>query len=195
MVQTVLDRFFCFLSRRNFQMRPKVVIAIVFIGLAGIFAMLFLRRPAANPPPVVATPPAVQPDVPKMAAVSNTEPVVTNPVVAIAVTNDDAAARNAYLHEHIDRLARLQANNDPDSLHEILGELTNSEKVIRMAAIQSAIQFDSRDAIPTLTNLAAQTSDPREQKALQDAADFLALPTWTEIHKQDPNAKIIGVTH
>jgi hypothetical protein len=176
-------------------MRLKVVIAIVFIGLAGIFTVLFLKRPAANPPPA----PASQPDVPKMAAASNTEPVVTNPAVAVAPaiagTNEDTSAHDAYLQGRLDRLARLQANDDPASLHEILGELTNSEKVIRMAAIQSAIQFGGRDAIPTLTNLAAQTSDPREQKALQDAADFLALPTWTEIHKQDPNAKIIGIVH
>ena len=180
-------------------MRPKVVIAIVFIGLAGIVAALFLKRPAASPPPAAATEPAVQPDVPKMAAASNTEPVVTNPAVAVAPaiadTNEDTSAHDTYLQEHLDRLSQLQANDDPASLHEILGELTNSEQVIRMAAIQSAIQFGGHDAVPALTNLAAQTSDPREKKALLDAADFLELPSWTEIHKQDPKAKIIGIVH
>jgi hypothetical protein len=180
-------------------MRPKVVVAIVFIGLAGIVAVLFLKRPAANPPPAAAVETAVQPDVPKMAAASNSGPVVTNPAVAVAPaiadTNEDTSAHDAYLQGHLDRLSALQANDDPASLHEILGELTNSEKVIRMAAIQSAIQFGSRDAIPVLTNLAVQTSDPGEKKALLDAADFLTLPSWTEVKKQDPHAKIIGIVH
>jgi hypothetical protein len=182
-------------------MRPKIVIAIVFIGLAGIFAVFFLKRPAANPnpPPVAATETAVQPDVPKIAAASNTETIVTNPVVAaapaIADTNEDTSAHDAYLQGHLDRLTQLEANDDPASLHEILGELTNSEQVIRIAAIQSAIQFGSRDAIPVMTNLAAQTADPREKKALLDAADFLELPSWTEIHKQNPKAKILGIVH
>jgi hypothetical protein len=179
-------------------MRPKIVITIVLIGLAGIFAAFFLKRPAATLP-VAANGPAVQPDVPKMAAISNTETIVKSPAVAVAPvltgTNDDPAARDAYVQTQLDRLTRLQANDDPASLHEILDELTNSEKVIRIAAIQSTIQFGSRDAIPALTNLAAQTADPREKKALLEAADFLELPSWTEIHKQDPHAKIIGIVH
>jgi type IV secretory pathway VirB10-like protein len=182
-------------------MRPKIVIAIVFIGLAGIFAALFLKRPPANPnpSPAPAAETASQPDVPKMAATSNAETIARNPPVAVAPavadTNEDTSAHDAYLQARLDKLTQLQANDDPESLHEILGELTNSEKVIRMAAVQSAIQFGSRDAIPVLTNLAVQTSDPREKKALLDAADFLELPSWTEIHKQNPHAKIIGVVH
>ena len=109
----------------------------MLIGLAGIFAALFLKRPAANPnpPSAPATETVPQPGVPKMAAVSNPEPAATNPAVApapvVAGTNGDTSAHDAYVRAHLDRLTELQANDDPASLHEILGELTNSEKVIR----------------------------------------------------------------
>ena len=67
-------------------------------------------------------------------------------------------------------------NDDPASLSNILADLTNSEKEIRDAAIEAAKQFGSTNAIPTLKAVAANTTDPEEQIALLEAANFLSLP-------------------
>ena len=98
----------------------------------------------------------------------------------VADTNAQAEAHEAMVQAEIDKLTELQANDDADSLHAILADLTNSDKEIRAAAVESTIQFGSRDAIPVLKDLAARTQDPDEKKALLDAADFLALPKMNE---------------
>ena len=68
-------------------------------------------------------------------------------------------------------------NDDPDSLSNILADLTNPEKEIREAAIEAAKQFGSSDAVPALKKAAANTDDIKEKIAFLDAADFLSLPS------------------
>jgi hypothetical protein len=148
------------------------------VGLAGAFCALYLKRPVANPKPSPDT-------VPQMMPVSNTETVANH-----SGTND---ARTAYVKEHLATLSKLQSNDDAESLQTILCDLTNSEKTVRLAAIQATIQFGSRDAIPVLNNVAARTADPAEKTKLLDAAEYLALPTLTEIRQQDPHAKVSHV--
>ena len=188
-------------------MRPPIVIALLLVGLAGFGGILLLKKLITPAPPAtisVAQPPAapaapqefkpVAPQIPHaatnilpMAAVKPAAPV---PPVAVR-TADDPAKNEADIQAHIDRLETLQGNDDAESLQAILSELTNSDKTIRAAAVESTIQFGSRDAIPVLKDLAARTGDPVEKKQLVDAADFLALPTLTEIRAQNPNIKII----
>ena len=95
------------------------------------------------------------------------------------------------MQARIEKLNELEARYDQESLQGILGELTNSNREIRAAAIESTIQFQSRDAIPVLKNLAARTRDSEEKKALLDAAEFLALPTFTEIRSQNAGLNIL----
>jgi HEAT repeat protein len=68
-------------------------------------------------------------------------------------------------------------NNDPQSLSNILGDLTSPEKKIRMAAIEAAKQFESTNAIPVLKAAAATAEDNQEAIAMLEAADWLALPS------------------
>ena len=93
------------------------------------------------------------------------------------------------MQARLDKLRELQSNDDAASLQAILAELANSDKTIRSAAVEATIQFGSRDAIPVLKDFAARTADPAEKKQLLDAADFLKLPTLTEIHAQNAAAK------
>jgi cystathionine beta-lyase family protein involved in aluminum resistance len=72
-------------------------------------------------------------------------------------------------------------DNDSSSLDTILSELTNADPQIRKAALEATIQFASRDAIPKLAEVAAQTDDPQEEIALNDAIEFLKLPSLTEV--------------
>ena len=158
---------------------PPVAVAIV--------------QPSAAP----VAPQEIKPVAPQISqTVTTVNPAVTvNPVATLppaAVSPASDAASNADdIQAHIDKLQELQANDDAASLQAILSELTNSDKTIRAAAVESTIQFGNRDAIPVLKDLAARTGDPGEKKELLDAADFLALPTLTEIHAQNPDAKMI----
>ena len=72
-------------------------------------------------------------------------------------------------------------DNAPASLEIILGELTNRDPEIRQAAVDAAMQFGSRDAIPRLKEAVDRTEDPREKVALLEASNFsscLRLPSF-----------------
>jgi hypothetical protein len=184
-------------------MRPKIVIVVLLVGIAGIAAIFWLKH-AATPvqpaPPVIASQEAA-PAVPPTSITSNATPA--KPVATFANapvektisrpaadTNALAEAHDAMVQAEVDKLTELQANDDAASLHAILADLTNSDKEIRAAAVESTIQFGSRDAIPVLQDLAAHTTAPDEKKNLLDAADFLALPTTSEAREASRQAKM-----
>ena len=62
----------------------------------------------------------------------------------------------------------------------ILSELNNRDPSIREAAVDAAVQFGSRDAIPRLMEAAARTDAPEEKSAILEAIEFLKLPTLPE---------------
>src|SRR5207248_9485002 len=70
------------------------------------------------------------------------------------------------------------------SLDTILAELTNRDPEIRKAALDAAIQFGSRDAIPKLADVASRTDDAHEKAALADAIEFLKLPSLSDVEAQ-----------
>ena len=78
--------------------------------------------------------------------------------------------------EEIDRLQDWSRNNDPQSLSNILADLTSTDKDVREAAIEAAKQFGSTNAIPALKAAAMNSSDTDEQVEMLQAAQFLALP-------------------
>jgi hypothetical protein len=198
-------------------MRAKVVTAILLAGLAGFAGIFFLKRlttpaqppsPAANVQTLASAPPAppdagvvheVAPALPPASAViTNSAPENqiaqgTNIPPVAPATNAPVVDHETYVQSEIDKLQELQANDDPQSLHTILADLTNSDKTIRATAIEATTQFGSRDAIPALKDLAAHTPDPDERQQLQDAADFLALPSVTELREHNPYAKIQSI--
>jgi hypothetical protein len=182
-------------------MRPKIVIMVLLAGLAGCVGIFLLKHLTSPSPSASATIASqnVGPVVPPIT--SNAAPVI--PVVTLANapvvktvsrvaadTNVLAEEHKAYVEAEIDKLNDLEANDDADSLHAILADLTNSDKEIRAAAVESTIQFGSRDAIPVLQDQAAHTDDPNEKKDLLDAADFLALPTLSEAREESRRAKM-----
>ena len=190
-------------------MRPQIVIALLLVGLAGLGGIILLKKLAApapqaaiavaQPPPAVSTaPPEIKPVAPQVSqTVTTVNHAVTVSPVAPAppatVNSAGAAAKNeADIQAHIDKLQELQANDDNASFQAIISELTNADKTIRAAAVEAAIQFGNREAIPVLKELAVRTGDAAEKKELLDAADFLALPTLTEVRAQNPGIKIIS---
>ncbi len=94
--------------------------------------------------------------------------------------NAPEAEHEAYVAKRVAELQDLGMENDSASLDTILSELGNADPSIRQAAIDAAVQFGSREAIPKLTTAAAQAADPKEQSAILDAVEFLKMPTLAE---------------
>ena len=176
----------------SFHMRPNVVIALVLLGAAVVVPWLLLHREnnaptvqqnaaAANPAaPSVAKPEtsvSSRPDVTETAAVNAN--MATNNQLNTVESNQEA-----YVEERVSQLGDLGMDDDPASLNTILSELNNRDPRIRKAAVDAAVQFGSRDAIPRLTDAATQTDDPREKAAILDAIDYLKLPSLTEVMQQ-----------
>ena len=167
-------------------MRPKVVIAILVLGGLLVAGTLWLRPAASEAPPSAPqnTPRQIAEGKPPPAPANTTEsqalpgPQSTTPEAAAQST---PARQEAYVEKRIAELEDLAADDAPASLETIVSELTNRDPRIRKAAREAAIQFGSRDAIPRLLEAAAQTDDPQEKLELQEAADFLKLPTPAEL--------------
>jgi HEAT repeat protein len=81
----------------------------------------------------------------------------------------------------------LAVTYDAASVPSLARYLAHPEAETRAAARDGLVQLGERAAIPFL-QAAAKTAPPDEAKALLEAAEFLALPSWTEVraarHKQ-----------
>lgn len=139
--------------------------ALTFIGIA-----LFLKRPAQ---PAAPAPVAVAPETP-----ATPEPPLTPmpPPPPRPLTAEEQQATN---DAEIDRLQEWSRNDDPQSLSNILADLTSSQKDVRDAAIEATKQFDSTNAIPALKAAAANATDTDEQIAMLEAVKFIELPPLT----------------
>lgn len=101
--------------------------------------------------------------------------------------NSAEEAHAEYVTQRTSELMDLAMNDDSDSLNTILSELTNRDPEVRKAAVQAAVQFGSRDAIPRLSDAALQTEDAQERAEIQQAIEFLKLPSLTEVMEQQKN--------
>lgn len=177
-------------------MRPKVVIPVLLLGglfLISVWLAKAWHRESLRPAPAASSVEAGQP---AGALAENHSAPVPAPEPAVVVAPPAAPSNavpapainpppdEAAVQAEINRLADLQSNDDAASLHEILKDLTNASPAVRHAAIEATIQFGGHDAVPVLKDLAAQTADPEEKSELQEAAEFLSLPTISEVLTQ-----------
>jgi hypothetical protein len=102
----------------------------------------------------------------------------------------DPADHREWIDERREALMNLSWMEDKASLDAILAELWNPDPQIREGALKATVNFSSRDAIPRLEAAALRAEDPAEKKQLEEAAEFLKLPTLTEhLAKQREKAK------
>ena len=174
-------------------MRFKIILPLA-LAAALIPALLFLK-PAATPMPgetaaltAPADPAPTALPVRPIASPATPDPVPTVAAPLPATADAEAEKEAAEIQAKIDRLEDLQSNDDAESLHAILNELADSNRVIRHAAIEATTQFRDRAAIPVLSDLAARTTDPEEKQELLDAVEFLTLPTYTEVMAEKKRA-------
>jgi hypothetical protein len=184
-------------------MRRNVVLILVLLGLAAIGGLVLIQ-----PKQTVSQSPLTPKPASKLALSGTTaasassgeapdlEPA-SQPVMGAAdarSTNDSSldspeARHQAYVDARTAELMDLGMNDDSQSLNAILSELSNRDPEIRKAAVEATVQFGSRDAIPNLTDAAAQTDDPQEKAEIMEAIQFLKLPTLSEAAAQANQAQ------
>jgi hypothetical protein len=164
-------------------MRLKVAIALLLPTLLFLGAVILFKQHAANAakPAEVAPAPAITSVAP--ASVPAPAPAPAPVVVKKTVTPEE---REAAVNAEKGRLFEWEMNDDPQSLSNILGDLTSPEKEVRLAAIEATKQFGSTNAIPALKEAAKNTDDAAEQTALLEAADFLSLTPMSDSSVQLP---------
>ena len=80
-------------------------------------------------------------------------------------------------------LLELALTDDPESLSFLLDELDRVDQEEQQIVLSAVVQFGSRDAVPRLRQLALEASSPDEARRLTEAADYLELPSLTEIRR------------
>jgi HEAT repeats len=168
-------------------MRPKVVLAILLTAVVVVAVVVVVsknsRSPSPVPPtqPVVVTPPAAPAPKP-VVAVAPAPATPTNATTnAVALQGD---AHEAYVEKRSDELMELAMQNSPAAHQKIVDELKNPDKEIRQAALDALEQANDRSVIPQMQQIADQTTDPNDKQAIEDAIDFIKLPSLTEYLQQ-----------
>jgi hypothetical protein len=176
-------------------MRPKFVLALILFAVLVLAAAFYFKQPVSQPQPpsVVETttlPPSAAKSAPATAPDSanfpSPQPIPASVPMAAVVPPMTSEEKQSYIEAETSRLQDLSTQDDPASLSAIVNDLTNSEKEVRLAAIEATKQFGSKDAIPVLQADVASAADTDEKIALLEAADFLALPTLTDAGVQTP---------
>jgi hypothetical protein len=175
-------------------MRPKIVITVVTLGLF-IFGTLFAIRQSADRSTTISEPKPTGSSTAQPAETVAIEKVQPIPNAAAPKTRTQPEAqsateeaRQAYVEKRSAELMDIAMTDERTNLDTILSELSNRDPEIRKAALEAAIQFGSRDAIPKMADAISQTDDPNEKAALADAIEFLKLPSLTEIRAQSAQA-------
>lgn len=170
-------------------MRPKIVALVLFAALcaAGILALISKRPQPETPTPVSE---AAQDATNSTASISNA--VTAAPVASVPAPTNHAE----YVRQRREELMNLAMHNDSASLETILSELQNPDRQIRKAALEATVQFSDRAAIPRLRDLASRTTNEDEKAEIEQAADYLALPSMTEyLAQQKAQAEAAGITN
>jgi hypothetical protein len=175
-------------------MRGKVVLFTVALALLILLPALYFRfAPASTAPVQRDGQSADTPDSPAPAQAAASHPSWAlsarrvDDVPPAEPEDNPAATHEEYVSEHVTILADLSTSNDPVSLKRILSELNNQDAAIRKAALEATVQFGGQDAIPTLRNQLNWTEDLHEKAAIQDAIDFLQLPSADSVMAQPAN--------
>jgi hypothetical protein len=167
--------FFVILNSEN--MRPKFVLGILLLAVGVAIGAVLLKHLLAPAPLITVasvSAPAQTPSAP--APLPPPAPFSAPPPAPL--TADQQEATN---QAEIDLLQEWSRNDDPQSLSNILADLSSPQKDVREAAIEAAKQFGSTNAIPALKAAALNATDTDEQIEMLQAANFLTLPSISSI--------------
>ncbi len=152
---------------------------------------------ARVPPPAPAPGPVETPVSPRGGGPLETESAPALPSTEVASGAEDDLPLPADLAEIVVRyrgaetpeereqaLLELALTDDPESLSFLLDELDRADEAERESVLSAVVQFGSRDAVPRLREMALVARSPDEARRLTEAADYLELPSLTEIRRR-----------
>ncbi len=178
-------------------MRPKIIVGALLAAVALLCVAVLITK-TLRPSSTASLPTGGD----KTAPSEEPPQRPTQPVVSIASAGTHASTTNTpgtedpahslYVRQRIAQLDALAMKNDAASRDTILSELQNPDKEIRKGALAATIQFGDRSVNPRLREIAAQTEDPAEKAELLAAADYLDLPSLTEVLAE---RKALGLTN
>lgn len=156
------------------------------ILLLVLVAVYFVARPKSQIDPArVRTAPIRDSNEQGVAAsVQATATAISNKSIGSSLKESPPAKRSVRVDQEIQALAEAASKQDADSFQIIVAGLSHANPEIRRAALEAAMQSGNRDAIPILRELASKSPDAREKIALEEAAEFLELPSLSEIRAQ-----------
>lgn len=138
------------------------------------------RTPVRTLSEPVGTPPAPSP--PARAVPAETDAEARLPADVAETVARYRAAEDREEREEI--LLELAFTEDPASLRFLLDELNRADAEAFEGVLFAIVQYGSRDAIPRLRELAGQASSPDRARLLTEAADYLELPSLTEVRRE-----------
>lgn len=179
-------------------MRPKIIFSILLVAAVVLaVAVTFSKKSQPQPTPVpVATtvPVAVTTPAPKPAVAVAPAPAIVTNNSGTNTAEQKELAHEEYVQKRSDEFMSLAALKDPKGHQKIVNALYDSDREIRKAALDALEQTDDRSVIPDMQKVADQTEDPDDKQAIEDAIDFIKLPSLTEYLKAKKAAKVAGGT-
>ena len=170
---------------RMTRIHGSLLVGVTVLGVAGILISRGFRPSPGSPPQTDAKASKSQayPPPNESPKTSRRTPGISKPVLPVLPAPvesphpPNSAQHQEWIATRVAELSDLAWFDDPQSLHRILAELRNPQPEIQAASLAATVAFGSRDAIPYLEALAAQSRDPKQQQDLSEAAAFLKLPT------------------
>ena len=177
-------------------MRRRILLVAMGAAVLLVAASFAIRsRDGAGIPPPAPAPMRSDPAVsPPAGESSGSRPLPSLPVPEVPPEAGDDSRLPAELAEAValyraaeDRgererlLLELALSDEPESLSFLLDELERADPEDRESVLSAIVQLGSRDAIPRLRELALAASSEDEARRLTEAADYLELPSLTEL--------------
>jgi HEAT repeat protein len=179
------------------DMRFKVILFTAALALAIVAAAVYYRYAPGSPPPApsqtvsdVATSDDGASSPPSAAAAPARRTQVGAPQQGLLLPADESGAELTasnhadYVLERKAQLVDLTTSSDPAALKTILSELNNRDPEIRKAALSATVEVGNPDAVPALQNQLAWAEDPQEKVEIQNAIDFLGLPSADSVKEE-----------
>jgi hypothetical protein len=169
-------------------MKPLLTILFVAVAAAAVFFAAHLaggpqkktatNLPSPSPQTVANSPPSVAPAIrsPQQKAVRRS-----------VLPPDEQAAALAQ-GELISGLFDAGADGSKDNLETVYTALNHHEREVREAAVDVVIQHIGRDGIPRLRAALASAPTREDQQQIEEAIEFLELPTLQEVSSAPPAA-------
>jgi hypothetical protein len=191
--------FFSVRRIANVDMRAKVILSATLLAVAAVWAAVYYHS-ALNSTPA----PEAQGDTTAADSGVQAQPTASSnhlrPIQPALAPKElpapDVSGRELTASNHADyvlerkaQLMDLTSSDDPGALKTILSALNDPDVDIRKTALTAAVEAGNADAIPALQNQLGWTQDPAEKVEIQNAIDFLQLPSADQVNAEITAAK------